>query len=499
MASQRRSLDCAASGPKGHVASIVLCEPSTFDTKTPSNSREAVCCPRRPLHFSDSSDGSRCNSLNNKMGAATTIVELQGLNELLFGAIQVLCQQPGDESDASRELTQLAAMASKVPPQDAGSFDKYRKDLQDSCRRMASALPPRPPNQRAHSEPEFADPYAELAPRAPQQAMSANGQPQLDSPFTTSVSKVIMPRIPSSSSRASSTASIGSSKRSSRLRIGPNPFEAANSTDAIEEGNEEEEVDVQQVMTPGGSIREVLVRCSFDHLVGRSESLFREALPGKGTAWAAGTAQSGNGAVVTVASVRSVPQEVAEEQLGDGVKPASRKAASGQLTEADVMQAISNAGMQEVPSTSSAAANPFAAIRAVVEPAALPAGRKPGSPRQSEAPVRGTPDAAIRSASESGPPESALTGEALASAANLNRLSDPSPHSSGSSAAAARLQAEERQKARSGSSGPPATASAPLRSAQTKADGQERSKAAMTRGSEREGLPEKAKSGCWCF
>ena len=43
-----------------------------------------------------------------------------------------------------------------------------------------------------------------------------------------------------------------------------------------------------------------------------------------------------------------------------------------------------HAGMQEVPSTSSAAANPFAAIRAVVEPAALPAGRKPGSPRQSE-------------------------------------------------------------------------------------------------------------------
>ena len=56
--------------------------------------------------------------------------------------------------------------------------------------------------------------------------------------------------------------------------------------------------------------------------------------------------QGGNSAVATVASVRSVPQEVAEEQLGDGVKPASRKAASGQLTEADVMQAISNAGEQ---------------------------------------------------------------------------------------------------------------------------------------------------------
>ena len=56
------------------------------------------------------------------------------------------------------------------------------------------------------------------------------------------------------------------------------------------------------------------------------------------------TAQSGNGAVAAVASVRSVPQEVAEEQLGGGVKPASRKAASGQLTDADVMQAISDAG-----------------------------------------------------------------------------------------------------------------------------------------------------------
>ena len=50
------------------------------------------------------------------------------------------------------------------------------------------------------------------------------------------------------------------------------------------------QVDVQQVMTPGGSIREVLVRCSFDHLVGSSEGLFREALPGKGAAWAAGCA-----------------------------------------------------------------------------------------------------------------------------------------------------------------------------------------------------------------
>ena len=47
MASRHRSLDTATSGPKGHVASIVLTELSTFDTKTPSNSREAVCCPRR--------------------------------------------------------------------------------------------------------------------------------------------------------------------------------------------------------------------------------------------------------------------------------------------------------------------------------------------------------------------------------------------------------------------------------------------------------------------
>ena len=50
------------------------------------------------------------------------------------------------------------------------------------------------------------------------------------------------------------------------------------------------QVDVQQVMTPGGSIREVLVRCSFDYLLGNSEGLFRDPLPGKGAAWAAGCA-----------------------------------------------------------------------------------------------------------------------------------------------------------------------------------------------------------------
>ena len=116
-----------------------------------------------------------------------------------------------------------------------------------------------------------------------------------------------------------------------------------------------------------------------------------------------------------------------------------------------------------------------------------------------QAPVRGNPDAATRSASESGPSESALTEEALASAANLNRISDPSPHSSASSAAVGRLHAEERQKARAGSSGPPEAAPAPRRPAQKRADGQERSQAATSRGPEREGVPAKARSGCWCF
>ncbi len=51
--------------------------------------------PCRPAHSSDSSDESRCNSLNDNKGAAATVVELQGLNTLLFGAIQALCQQPG--------------------------------------------------------------------------------------------------------------------------------------------------------------------------------------------------------------------------------------------------------------------------------------------------------------------------------------------------------------------------------------------------------------------
>ena len=79
------------------------------------------------------------------------------------------------------------------------------------------------------------DPFAELASRAPAQAVS-------DSPFTSSASKVIIPRNPSSSSRASSTLSHVSSRRSSRMRMGQNPFEAANSSGVIQEGNEEEEV-----------------------------------------------------------------------------------------------------------------------------------------------------------------------------------------------------------------------------------------------------------------
>lgn len=87
------------------------------------------------------------------------------------------------------------------------------------------------------------DPFAELAIRAPAQAVCAEGQPGRDSPFTSTASKVIIPRHPSSSSRASSTLSHVSSRRSSRMRMGPNPFEAANSSGVIEEGNEEEEVD----------------------------------------------------------------------------------------------------------------------------------------------------------------------------------------------------------------------------------------------------------------
>ncbi len=86
------------------------------------------------------------------------------------------------------------------------------------------------------------DPFAELATRAPAKVMSPDGQAGRDSPFTASASKVIIPRNPSSSSRASSALSHVSSRRSSRMRTSPNPFEVANSSEVIEEGNEEEEV-----------------------------------------------------------------------------------------------------------------------------------------------------------------------------------------------------------------------------------------------------------------
>jgi len=88
-------------------------------------------------------------------------------------------------------------------------------------------------------------------------------------------------------------------------------------------------------VTPGGSCREVLVRKDFDYLIDSSEGIFRSPVQGKGTR--------------LVASMRSVPHELSDskdskQQLADGAAPAGRKAASGQLTDADVAQAISNAG-----------------------------------------------------------------------------------------------------------------------------------------------------------
>ena len=95
-----------------------------------------------------------------------------------------------------------------------------------------------------------------------------------------------------------------------------------------------EQVSVEEVVTPGGTCREVLVRQSFDHLVDNPEGMFRDPVRGKHTD--------------LVSSVRSVPPELpdskaSKQQLADGTA-AGRKAASGQLTDADVAQAISNAG-----------------------------------------------------------------------------------------------------------------------------------------------------------
>lgn len=95
------------------------------------------------------------------------------------------------------------------------------------------------------------------------------------------------------------------------------------------------QVSVEEVVTPGGSCREVLVRQSFDHLVNHPEGLFRDPALGKRSSM--------------VPSARSVPPELpdskaSKQPLADGSAPAGRKAASGQLTDADVAQAISDAG-----------------------------------------------------------------------------------------------------------------------------------------------------------
>ncbi len=133
MGSQGAQLESSLPSYKGQAARIVLTEPTSFDTRTPSNSAEPICSAKRCecsplairitctqacryllkqgsdgraessilalqcrlLQFSDSSDDSRSTSLNENVGAAAKVVELQGLNTLLFGAIQALCQQPG--------------------------------------------------------------------------------------------------------------------------------------------------------------------------------------------------------------------------------------------------------------------------------------------------------------------------------------------------------------------------------------------------------------------
>lgn len=122
-------------------------------------------------------------------------------------------------------------------------------------------------------------------------------------------------------------------------------------------------------------------------------------------------------------------------------------------------------------------------------------------------------DAAPRSVLESGPPATAVgQGKELTEAPSLNRISDPSPHSSGSGdvagrqgdqasnakanagEASGRRQASsgEPQTGKAGSCGHASTASAPSRSLQKKAD------AGSSKGAH-EGASDKAKTGCWCF
>ena len=364
---------------------------------------------------------------------------------------------------------------------------------------------------------------------------------------------------------------------------------------------------MEEVVTPGGTCREVLVRQSFDHLVDNPEGLFRDPVCGKRTDM--------------VPSMRSVPPELpdsiaSKQQLADEAAPAGRKAASGQLTEALVAQAISNAGelaalylvkpalcaqharlpvlfrgserccesivctffqlprpcrchalmrlVREVlycaglklesPSISSEAANPFATIRAVVTPA-VPASRHARPPLHDEVRMRQrfaafhllasvisgpailctsvcaqhaaqciwrtsfvanawhlrgvqgaaakAQGAAARAASESD--DVARPGKGLTEAPDLQRISDPSPHSSASGSAsgsplgAARCAkgparstapSEGPQVLNGGSSGHASTVQSPQNGVR---DGRK------PQGSPQDGEFEKAKSGCWCF
>ncbi|BDA47986.1 hypothetical protein COCOBI_11-2430 [Coccomyxa sp. Obi] len=217
------------------------------ETSTPSNSRER---PRPPV--SESAD-SRSTSLGMQETSAS-VLDTQALDKLLFGAVYSLTWgvQEGGSTEATHELSQLVSMASQLRVANPKTAHGAQRELQERCQRLVNRLPT-VPSDTLSSGSEEASSQAGLSLSPPMRTSRLS----LDSRLSTAPSRVLLRR--QQQPPASSSQQSGSSRRHDAV----NPFDVARSEDGMSVGViEEEELEflVEEVTTPGGTVREVVVR-----------------------------------------------------------------------------------------------------------------------------------------------------------------------------------------------------------------------------------------------
>ncbi|CAL8463036.1 g2570 [Coccomyxa elongata] len=217
------------------------------ETTTPSNSRER---PRPPV--SESAD-SRSTSLGMLESPAPRL-DTQALDELLFGAVYSLTRgaQQGGSTEATHKLSQLVSMASQLRVANPKTANGAQRELQEHCQRLVNRLPTVLSDTLSSGSEEASSQLGQsLSPLSTSRASRLS----LDSRLGAAPSRVLLRR--QQQPPASSSQQSGGSRR----REAANPFDVARSEDGTSvEVIEEEEFLVEEVTTPGGTVREVVVR-----------------------------------------------------------------------------------------------------------------------------------------------------------------------------------------------------------------------------------------------